>query len=80
MCSPEAQERLSEAGEGRAAVVAMPRMTGGDSSTFGLCGDAVVPEVDVQRDGARLAFANCYLCCGERRVAHASAVFANTSR
>lgn len=41
-------------------------------------GEAVVAAVDVQRVGARLAFANCYLRCGDRRVARASAVFANT--
>lgn len=41
-------------------------------------GEAVIATVDVQRVGARLAFANCYLRCGDRRVARASAVFANT--
>jgi acyl-coenzyme A thioesterase 13 len=40
--------------------------------------EAVVASVDVQRVGRRLAFANCYLHCGDRRVARASAVFANT--
>jgi hypothetical protein len=38
----------------------------------------VVSTVDVQRVGARLAFANCYLHCGDQRLARASAVFANT--
>lgn len=41
--------------------------------------EAVIAVVDVQRVGARLAFANCYLHCGERRVARASAVFANAA-
>jgi acyl-coenzyme A thioesterase 13 len=41
-------------------------------------GEAVLASVDVQRVGSRLAFANCYLRCGDRRVARASGVFANT--
>src|SRR5436190_11050570 len=40
-------------------------------------GDVVIATVDVQRVGGRLAFANCYLRSGDRRVARASAVFAN---
>jgi len=32
----------------------------------------------VQRVGRRLAFANCYLHCGEQRVVRASAVFSVT--
>ncbi len=39
-------------------------------------GDWVEARVDVQRVGARLAFANAYLYVGERRIARASAVFA----
>jgi acyl-coenzyme A thioesterase 13 len=42
-------------------------------------GETVIASVDVQHVGHRLAFANCYLRCGERRVVRASAVFANTS-
>jgi acyl-coenzyme A thioesterase 13 len=42
-------------------------------------GELVVATVDVQRVGSRMAFANCYLSCDERRVARASAVFANAS-
>jgi uncharacterized protein (TIGR00369 family) len=42
-------------------------------------GELVVATVDVQRVGKRMAFANCYLACDGRRVARASAVFANTS-
>ena len=42
-------------------------------------GELVVATVDVQRVGSRMAFANCYLACDERRVARASAVFANAS-
>jgi acyl-coenzyme A thioesterase 13 len=40
-------------------------------------GETVIARVDVQRVGRRMAFANCYLTSGDRRVAHASAVFAN---
>jgi acyl-coenzyme A thioesterase 13 len=39
-------------------------------------GETVIATVDVQRIGRRLAFANCDLHCGERRVVHASAVIA----
>lgn len=42
-------------------------------------GEAVIASVDVQRVGRRMAFANCYLIAGERRVVHASAVFANVA-
>ena len=42
-------------------------------------GETVIATVDVQRVGGRLAFANCYLRCDERRVARASAVFANVA-
>jgi acyl-coenzyme A thioesterase 13 len=42
-------------------------------------GELVVATVDVQRVGKRMAFANCYLASDGRRVARASAVFANTS-
>lgn len=40
-------------------------------------GETIIATVDVQHVGRRLAFANCYLRCGERRVVRASAVFAN---
>lgn len=40
------------------------------------CGDVVVSSVDVQRVGRRLAYANCYLSVGDRRIVRASAVFA----
>ncbi|AKJ30247.1 PaaI family thioesterase [Caldimonas brevitalea] len=39
-------------------------------------GDWVEAHVDVQRLGARMAFANCYLQVGERRILRASGVFA----
>lgn len=42
-------------------------------------GSTVIAVVDVMRIGRRLAFANCDLWCEERRVARASAVFANTT-
>jgi acyl-coenzyme A thioesterase 13 len=34
----------------------------------------------VQRVGARLAFANCYLVCGGERIARASAIFARSGK
>ena len=39
-------------------------------------GDWVESQVDIQRIAATLAFANCYLLCAERRIVHASAIFA----
>jgi uncharacterized protein (TIGR00369 family) len=39
-------------------------------------GDWVEAHVDIQRVGKRLAFANCYLVAGERRILRASGVFA----
>lgn len=39
-------------------------------------GDWVEARVDVQKVGSRLAFANCYLVVGERRILRASGVFA----
>ena len=42
-------------------------------------GDLLVATVDVQKVGRRIAFANCYLSVEARRLARASAVFANVS-
>ncbi len=39
-------------------------------------GDWVEARVDIQKVGGRLAFANCYLLVGERRILRASGVFA----
>jgi len=40
-------------------------------------GDWIESQVEIQRMGARLAFANCYLVTGEgRRIVRASAIFA----
>ncbi len=39
-------------------------------------GDWVEAHVDIQKVGQRLAFANCYLSVGERRILRASGVFA----
>ncbi len=39
-------------------------------------GEWVEAHVDIQRVGGRLAFANCYLTVGERRILRASGVFA----
>jgi uncharacterized protein (TIGR00369 family) len=38
-------------------------------------GDWIETRVDVQRKGSRLAFANCYLSVGDKRIVRASAVF-----
>jgi uncharacterized protein (TIGR00369 family) len=39
-------------------------------------GDWVEGHIDVQRIGGRMAFANCYLQVGDRRILRASGVFA----
>lgn len=39
-------------------------------------GDWVEAHVDIQRIGKRMAFANCYLHVGEKRILRASGVFA----
>ena len=39
-------------------------------------GDWVEAHVDVQRNGGRMAFANCHLEVGDRRILRASGVFA----
>jgi uncharacterized protein (TIGR00369 family) len=41
-------------------------------------GDWIESEVDIQRMGTRLAFANCYLVAEGRRIVRASAIFART--
>ena len=41
-------------------------------------GDWIESEVEIQRMGARLAFANCYLVAEGRRIVRASAIFART--
>lgn len=38
-------------------------------------GDWMTTRTDVQRQGGRLAFANCYIHVGEQRIARASGVF-----
>ena len=43
-------------------------------------GDWVEARVNVQRVGGRMAFANCYLLAGEKRIVRASAVFARADR
>jgi acyl-coenzyme A thioesterase 13 len=43
-------------------------------------GDWIESLVDIQRMGARLAFANCYLVCAERRIVRASAIFARSGK
>jgi len=41
-------------------------------------GDWIESAVDIQRQGARLAFANCYLVSKGKRIVRASAIFANS--
>jgi acyl-coenzyme A thioesterase 13 len=43
-------------------------------------GDWIESQVDIQRVGARLAFANCYLVSDGRRVVRASAIFARDEK
>ena len=43
-------------------------------------GDWIVCEADVQKAGKRMAFANCYLAVGEKRIARASGLFSVLSR
>jgi len=38
-------------------------------------GDWIESQADIQRVGARLAFANCYLIASGKRIVHASALF-----
>jgi acyl-coenzyme A thioesterase 13 len=38
-------------------------------------GDWMWTQTDVQRQGGRLAFANCYICVDEQRIVRASGVF-----
>ncbi len=42
-------------------------------------GAMLLATIDVQKVGRRMAFANCYLSVADRRIARASAVFANVS-
>jgi len=43
-------------------------------------GDWLQAHVDVQKQGSRLSFANCYILVGEQRIVRASAVFAVAGR
>jgi acyl-coenzyme A thioesterase 13 len=43
-------------------------------------GDWVEAQVEVQRVGSRLGFANCYLVAGEQRIVRASAIFALSAK
>jgi acyl-coenzyme A thioesterase 13 len=38
-------------------------------------GDWLEAQVDVQKQGSRLSFANCYILVGDQRIVRASAVF-----
>lgn len=43
-------------------------------------GDWLEAHVDIQKQGSRLSFANCYILVGERRIVRASAVFVAAGR
>jgi uncharacterized protein (TIGR00369 family) len=43
-------------------------------------GDWLEARVDIQKQGSRLSFANCYIFVGEQRIVRASAVFAVAGR
>jgi len=43
-------------------------------------GDWIESAVEIQRVGARLAFANCYLVADGRRIVRASAIFARAEK
>ena len=43
-------------------------------------GDWVESEVEIQRVGAKLAFANCYLVVDGKRIVRASAIFAHVAK
>jgi acyl-coenzyme A thioesterase 13 len=43
-------------------------------------GDWLEARVDIQKQGSRLSFANCYIFVGEQRIVRASAVFAAAAR
>lgn len=43
-------------------------------------GDWIESTVEIQRLGARLAFANCYLVVEERRIVRASAIFVRADK
>jgi len=47
-----------------------------DFADVARAGDWVEARVDVQKMGKRLAFANCHLWVGERRILRASGIFA----
>lgn len=43
-------------------------------------GDWLEAQVDIQKQGSRLSFANCYILAGEQRIVRASAVFLAAGR
>jgi acyl-coenzyme A thioesterase 13 len=43
-------------------------------------GDWIESEVEIQRVGTRLAFANCYLVANGQRIVRASAIFAHAAK
>jgi acyl-coenzyme A thioesterase 13 len=50
-----------------------------DFADVARAGDWVEARVDVQKIGRRLAFANCHLRVGEKRILRASGIFAHVS-
>jgi acyl-coenzyme A thioesterase 13 len=63
-------------GDGKAAFVTAHLAV--DYAGAAKLGDWIEAQVEIQRLGSRLAFANCYLVSGERRLVRASAIFARS--
>jgi acyl-CoA thioesterase FadM len=61
-------------GDGKAAFVTAHFAV--DYAGAARLGDWIEAQVQIQRLGSRLAFANCYLVSGKRRIVRASAIFA----
>ena len=51
-----------------------------DFASTAALGDWLEAHTDVQQTGRRLAFANCYLKVGDRRIARASGIFSVIER
>jgi len=63
-------------GDGKAAFVTAHLAV--DYAGAARLGDWIEAQVEIQRLGSRLAFANCYLVSGKRRIVRASAIFARS--
>ena len=69
---------MHEKTEGKAAYVTAQLSV--DFAGAARIGDWIESLVEIQRVGARLAFANCYLMVEERRIVRASAIFARADK